>query len=117
MKSQNRRLLAVLLAVLSIGLAFVAARVLMGYGVTFHSSFKKLQVGMSEEQVVAALGAADKRSAVFQLGQSGGFEKEYARAAASGSNYYLLWSKGIDVVYTVRFDKDGRVTMKAVGGT
>jgi hypothetical protein len=53
----------------------------------------------------------------FRLGQHGGFEKEYARAAASGSEYYLLWNKGIDVVYVVGFDKDGRVTMKAVGGT
>jgi hypothetical protein len=117
MKSTPKRLLAALLAVVFIAVAFIGGRVMMGYGVTFHSSFRTLQTGMSEAQVVAALGAADKRSPEFQLGQPGDFEKEYARAAVIGSSYYLLWSKGIDVVYTVGFDKDGRMTMKAVGGT
>jgi hypothetical protein len=98
-------------------LGFLGLRVLMGYGITFHSKFSNIQPGMSEAQVVASVGAADERSAQFRLGQHGGFEKEYARAAASGSEYYLLWNKGIDVVYAVGFDKDGRVTMKAVGGT
>jgi len=98
-------------------LGFVGLRVLMGYGVTFHTTFTKIQPGMSEAEAVAALGAADERSAHFRLGQYGGSEKEYARAAESGSAYYLHWKKGIDVVYAVGFDKDGRVTMKAVGGT
>jgi hypothetical protein len=98
-------------------LGLLGLRVFMGYGVTFHSKFTKIRPGMSEAQVVAALGVADERAAQFRLGQYGGFEKEYARAAASGSTYYLLWNKGIDVVYAVGFDKDGRVTMKAVGRT
>jgi hypothetical protein len=89
----------------------------MGYGITFHSSFKKVRAGMSEAQGVAALGAANERSSEFRLGQYVGFEKEYARAAASKSSYYLIWNKGIDVVYTVGFDNEGHVTMTAVGGT
>lgn len=117
MKSRNTRLLAVALGVIFIAVALVGLRILMGYGFTFHSSFKRVQTGMSEAQVVADLGAADERAAEFRLGQYAGFEKDYARAAESGSNYYLLWNKGIDVVYAVGFDKDGRVTMKAVGGT
>jgi hypothetical protein len=117
MKSRNTRILVILLAVVCVGAAVVGLRVLAGYGVNFHSSFKKVQVGMSEAQVVAALGVANERSSEFRLGQYRGFEQAYARAAASGSSYYLLWSKGIDVVYAVGFDKDGSVTMKAVGGT
>lgn len=117
MKSRNTRLLAVALGVVFIAVALVGVRALMGYGFTFHSSFKRVQSGMSEAQVVVVLGGADVRTAKFQLGQYTGFEKEYAQAAASGSSYYLLWHRGIDVVYAVGFDKTGKVTMKAVGGT
>jgi len=117
MRPRHAWLVAVLLAVVCVPVAFVGLRMLMGYGVTFHNSFKNIQAGMSEAEVVAALGPADERSAEFRLGQYKGFEAEYARAAASGSSHYLLWKKGIDVVYAIGFDKDSRVTMKAVGGT
>jgi hypothetical protein len=106
-----------MLGVACLVVSLVGTRVLMGYGLTFHGSFKKVQAGMSEAQVVAALGIAGARTTEFRLGQYIGFEKEYARAAASGSVYYLLWYKGIDVVYAVGFDNDGRVTTKAFGGT
>ena len=117
MKPRTKRFLAGAIVVVCIAVGFVALHIFMGYGVTFYGSFDRIQSGMSETQVVAALGAADERSAEFRLGQYEGFEKEYARAAGSGSSYYLLWNKGIDVVYAIGFDRNGRVTMKAIGGT
>jgi len=116
-KSWTTRLLAAAVVVVCVAAGFVGLRVVMGYGVTFHGSFKKIQPGMSETQVVAALGTPDERSAEFRLGQREGFEKEYALAAESGSSYYLFWFRGIDVVYAVGFDAAGRATIKAVGGT
>ncbi|MBN2579581.1 MAG: hypothetical protein JXB10_11375 [Pirellulales bacterium] len=115
-KQLMRRSLA-LAAVVLVVVAIIGVRVLLGFGITFHWSFTKIQPGMLESQVVAALGTPCSKSAEFRLGQREGFEKEYARAAASGSAYYLLWEKGMDVVYAVGFDKNGRVTMTAAGGT
>lgn len=116
-KPWTMRVSAVATLVVCLAAAFVGVRALMGYGVTFYRSFEKVQQGMLEAEAVAILGAADERSAEFRLGQYEGFEKEYARAAGSGSSYYLLWFKSIDVVYAIGFDRNGRVTMKAVGGT
>jgi hypothetical protein len=89
----------------------------MQFANPFHAAFSTVERGMLEAQVVAVLGPSDERTSEFRLGQYAGFEDEYARAARSGSSYYLLWNKGIDVVYAVGIDEDGRVTMKAVGGT
>lgn len=110
-------LLIAALALLGAVAGILGFRMLMGFGVTFYSSYEKVDVGMSETEVVALLGLADEKSTQFRLGQRDGFEQEYARAARSGSAHYLLWHKGIDVVYAVGFDGEGKVTMKAVGGT
>lgn len=117
MKSRRIQLLIAMLGVACLLGALFGPRMIMGYGPTFHGSFKKIEAGMMEAHVVAALGKANARTTEFRLGQYSGFEKDYARAAASGSSYYLLWYRGLDVVYAVGFDKDGKVTMKAVGGT
>jgi hypothetical protein len=97
--------------------AGLGLRWLVGYGVTFYGSFEKIEPGMDERRVLELLGEPDEKSATFRLGQYEGSETEYARAAASGSSKYLLWFKGIDLVYAVGIDKSGRVTVKALGGT
>lgn len=117
MKSKRIHYLVVVMAVICCIAVFIGGRLLTGSGITFYGSFNQVQPGMSETQVVAALGTANARTTEFQLGQYTGFEKEYAQAAASGSSYCLLWHKGIDVVYAIGFDKEGKVTMKAFGGT
>lgn len=116
-KSRANQVLMVGLAILGVAVFILGSRVLTSVGVPFQAAFKKIQAGMSEAEVVAGLGTPDEKSAQFRLGQYAGFEKEYARAADSGSSYYLIWNKGVDVVYTVGFDNAGRVTMKAGGGT
>lgn len=80
-------------------------------------AWKSVETGMTREQVVGLLGEPEEQSAEFHLGQYGGFEAVYKRAASSGSEYYLFWDQGIDVVYAVGFDERDKVTFKAAGGT
>ena len=96
---------------------FVGIDILAPGGIGFSRSFASVEVGMVESKVIDSLGAPDARSAEFRLGQYEGFETEYAAAAESNSDHYLLWYKSMDVVYAVGIDGDGKVTMKAVGGT
>ena len=103
------------LCVLSLGV--VAARMLLGYGITFHPNFKTIAPGLPREQVVALLGRPDEESAEFRLGQREGFEREYELAENTDSRYYLIWHRGIDLVHVVGFDSEDRATIKAVGGT
>lgn len=83
----------------------------------FRSSFDRVEEGMPRAEVVKTLGKPDRESDEFRLGQYEGYEEEYARAEGSDSEYYCLWFRGIDHTYTVGFDGDDRVTMKASGGT
>lgn len=96
---------------------YVVLRLAAGYGFGFYESFQAIEPGMDESRVIELLGDPHERSAEFRLAQYEGYEDEYARAAASGSAQHLRWHKGIDVVYAVGIDKDGKVAMKAVGGT
>ena len=100
-----------------LGLGVLAFRLLLGYGITFGPRFKTIAPGLPRERVVALLGRPDEESAEFRLGQREGFEREYELADSSDSRYYLIWYKGIDVVYTIGFDSEDKVTIKAVGGT
>jgi hypothetical protein len=83
----------------------------------FARKFETLHIGMSESEVRVLLGTPNERSATFRLGQPHGFEEEYAAAARSGSEYYLLWRRELDLVYAVGFGLDRRVRYFAVGGT
>jgi hypothetical protein len=83
----------------------------------FQVSYRKVQPGMTREEVVGMLGEPDDEAPEFRLGQYEGFEKQYERAEESGSAYYCFWFRGIDVTYTIGFDSEDRVTMKAHGGT
>ena len=83
----------------------------------FARKFETLRIGTPESEVLALLGPPTERSDVFRLGQPHGYEKEYAAAASSGSRYYLLWRRELDLVYAVGFDQEQRVRYSAVGGT
>ena len=110
-------ILAVFGAVCVLSLGIVSARLLLGYGVTFNPKFKTIASGAPRDRVVELLGRPDEESAKFRLGQREGYEREYELAENSDSHYYLIWYKGIDVVYAVGFDREDRVTIRAVGGT
>ena len=83
----------------------------------FLRAFQDVEVGMAESQVFELLGKADEQSKEFFLGQRAGFEKAYQRAAASKSVYFLVWRRGLDVVYSVGIDPSGRVALAEAGGT
>ena len=79
--------------------------------------FDSVQIGATKEMVIAKLGAPDKQDTTFHLGQYQGFEKEYAEAEESGSEYYLFWYGEIDVVYVMGFNGKDKIVIKSSGGT
>jgi hypothetical protein len=83
----------------------------------FEKSFKLIQIGDPETKALSVLGKPDAKEKEFRLGQKKGFEDAYARAEASDSTYYLLWFKGIDVVFSVGINNKGQVSAKESGGT
>ena len=83
----------------------------------FLKAFQDVEVGMAESQVLELLGKPDQRSKQFFLGQRAGFEEAYHRAAASKSVHFLVWRRGLDVVYSVGIDTSGRVALAEAGGT
>ncbi len=105
-----------LLTLLPILFAVAAACVSPEDG-AFYAAFDKVIVGASEEDVRKLLGPPDDSGETFRLGQPEGFERQYREAAQSGSVRYLFWYRGIDVVCTIGFGKEGRVAYTACGGT
>ena len=83
----------------------------------FAHDFGSVEPGMSRAEVIELLGQPDQETAEFRLGQREGFEHEYERADRSDSTRYLLWYKGMDLVFTIGFDDHGKVTMTACGNT
>jgi hypothetical protein len=83
----------------------------------FEKKFALVELGDPETKVIALLGEPDAKETVFRIGQLQGFEDAYARAGASGSSYYLVWTKGVDVVFSVGIDSRGTVRAKEYGGT
>ena len=83
----------------------------------FEKKFQLVQLGDTEAKALAVLGKPDAKEREFRLGQRKGFEDVYARAEASDSTYYLLWFKGIDVVFSVGINSKGQVSAKESGGT
>lgn len=123
MGSRNKRkarwtwLIVISSVILLIALSVISFLVLSGRGFAFHGRFKSVNAGMSRAEVITLLGEADEKSNSFRLGQYEAFEHEYERAKRSNSEYYLVWHRGIDVVYTVGFDAEDEATITAVGGT
>jgi len=83
----------------------------------FEMKFESITTGLTAQEVVQLLGEPDDSGVQFRLGQRNGFETEYAAAERSGSVHYLRWYKGIDIVFTVGFDPQDKVSFKASGGT
>jgi len=83
----------------------------------FDKKFGLVEIGDPETKVLSVLGQPDAKENEFRIGQKEGFETAYARAEASDSAYYLLWYKGIDVVFTVGINSKGQVSAKESGGT
>lgn len=84
---------------------------------SFRRSFNRIGLGMPESQVLEILGEPDERSEQFHLAQHEAFEENYRRAELSGSREYLFWNRGIDTVYVVGIDRDGKVSITDAGGT
>jgi len=83
----------------------------------FEKLFNSLSLGDSEEKVKRVLGEADRIETEFRLGQKEGFENSYARAENSNSVRYLVYFKGIDIVYSVGINQAGNVSLVESGGT
>lgn len=83
----------------------------------FKKSFDLVQTGDSESKVISILGKPDSKENKFRIGQKKDFEEAYSRAEVSNSQYYLLWFKGIDIVFTVGINTKGQVSIKESGGT
>jgi len=107
-----------LLGVLGLAAVYIADRfVTSPADRAFRAQFLQVERGMTEAQVVELLGPSDERSTEFFLGQRSGSEDAYMRAAESNSSYFLVWRRGVDVVYSVGFSAEGKATIAEVGGT
>ena len=83
----------------------------------FEKKFALVKVGDSETKAMSLLGTPDAKEPHFRIGQVEGFEEAYSRAKASGSIYYLVWARGIDVVFSLGIDSEGNIRAKESGGT
>ena len=79
--------------------------------------YPKVTLGMTEQDVAKLMGSAGTRRDEFHLGQQAGYEFEYEVARRIGAAYFVSWISGLDEVFTVAFDEQGRVIYKATGST
>jgi len=82
----------------------------------FYGRFAEIEIGMSESLVLSMLGAPDDQSPEFYLGQKAEFAEAYQRAADSGAINYLMWHRGVDLVFAIGFNKEGNVAVVEAGG-
>ena len=119
----GKNLVALLLGVMLLGGASAGALFIMDRLATtpadreFRAAFREVEVGMPEHRLIEILGEPDERSPTFFLAQETGFEDVHRRAAESNSVRYLVWRRGLDLVYTVGISASGEVAIAAVGGT
>ena len=83
----------------------------------FSHKFELIKIGAPETNVLSILGKPDAKENEFRIGQETGYEYAYKRAKSSDSIYYLLWFKGVDMVFTIGINKKGQVSVKESGGT
>lgn len=83
----------------------------------FRVRYEEIEIGMPRSMVVSLLGAPDEHSSEFYLGQRAGFEEAYKRAAESGAINYLMWRRGINLVYAIGFNEAGNAAVMEAGGT
>jgi len=119
MKKQTMRKALIASLVVAAVVAVAGAYLLQHWvtGLSAYPGWHKVRVGDTRERVLELMGRPREESREFRLGQEGGFEKQYAEAAASGASVWLIYEAGIDVVYAIGLDANDRVVYKAVGGT
>lgn len=83
----------------------------------FREKFSEIRIGIPESEVLNLLGEPDTQSQGFYLGQKEGYESSYERAADCKAEYFLVWQKEIDLVYSVGISLDKRVVIAEKGGT
>ena len=83
----------------------------------FRTRFAGVEMGMSETSVLSMLGSPDNHSVEFYLSKQEGFEEAYMRAATSAATNYLMWHRGVDVVYAIGLNNEGFVTVMETDGT
>lgn len=81
------------------------------------AAFRSIVIGMPRAQVVELLGSEGRTLEKFALGQSGGYEYEYAAAERSRAKTWVKWIFSGDRHCTVGFDENDRVIFKAAGST
>ncbi len=81
----------------------------------FAGTFARVTVGMPRDEILQMLGEPDGQTAELYLGKRKGFEAAYQAAAASASNYFLVWRR--ESVYSIGFTRQDRVAFKASDGT
>ena len=82
-----------------------------------YQGFAKIKPDMLRRDVVQLMGSEGSQSDTFHLGQLAGYEFEYLAAQRSGAAYFLSWHTGVDMIFTVAFDKNDKAIYKASGGT
>ena len=102
---------------LSLALAVGGTLWVSGWPPPFLLHWDQVVPGMSRTRVEELLGSSDREMNSFHLGQRKSYEDRYDQAEASGSTYYLSWDAGIDRVFTIGFDGNDMVTLKAYGDT
>jgi hypothetical protein len=70
----------------------------------FEGRFRTVLLGDSADRVRRVLGEPDAIETEFRLGQVEGFEAAYRRAEASVADRYLVYFRGIDLVFSVGVD-------------
>jgi hypothetical protein len=83
----------------------------------FRERFAEIEIGMEESLVLSMLGSPDNRSPEFYLSKKEGFEEAYMRAAASGATNYVMWQRGVDAVYAIGFNIEGKAAVIETDGT
>jgi len=83
----------------------------------FISDFESLSIGDTEAKILSILGNPNSKETEFRVGQKIGFESLYKKASQSNSEYYLIWERGIDLVFCIGIGKDKTVKIKEYTGT
>lgn len=83
----------------------------------FISNFESLSLNDTEEKAISILGNPDSKEPEFRVGQKSGNESLYEKAKSSKAEYYLIWEKGIDLVFCIGIGKDKGVKIKEYTGT
>jgi hypothetical protein len=83
----------------------------------FEKAFGQIAIGMERDEIERRLGPPDHIGDEFRLGQREGSEDAYQRAAESDAQYYLIWHRWVDMVFTIGFNAEDKAVVIESGGT